>query len=75
MGENIFDPIISGLGSKGGVSSPFFPKIQALPGWGGGGSDPCLDFFERWINLIWAMPGTYGPAFPPKGIKDSIIWE
>ena len=29
MGENIFDPIISGLGSKGGVSSPFsIPKSR-----------------------------------------------
>ena len=52
MGENIFDPIISGLGSKGGVSSPFFPKIQALPGWGGR-SDPCLDFFEGFVHMNW----------------------
>ena len=49
MGENIFDPIISGLGSKGGVSSPFFPKIQALPGWGG---------------EVWPMPGFFWRICP-----------
>ena len=35
--------------SKGWVTGPNVPKIQALPGWGG--SDPCLDFFEGFVHL------------------------
>ena len=40
----------SNFWDKGGVIGPANPKMQALPGWGGG-SDPCLDFFEGFVHM------------------------
>ena len=38
---------------KGWDAIPEVPKIQALPGWGGGGgwSDPCLDFCDGFVHM------------------------
>ena len=40
---------------KGREPGPNVPEIQALPVWGGGGSDQCLDFFEGFVHIHWVL--------------------